>query len=127
MNNSNPILNLTEAQTLYSLSKLKKACNGDPVFIKKMTVLFIQQMPAAVLDIRNSFGNKDFRKMKDTAHRIKPTLENLCVDSLYHTIRNIEGFSSQETGKLANDILLLEKTMGAIIIELKRELDSIAS
>ena len=127
MNNPDPILNLSGTQTLYSLSKLKKACNGDPGFMKKMTQLFIQQMPVAVLDIRNSFGNKDFRKMKDTAHRIKPTLENLCVDSLYHTIRNIEGFSNQETGKLANDILQLEKTMGAVIIDLKKELDSIAS
>jgi len=126
MSNSNPIVN-PGIQTLYSLSKLKKACNGDPGFMKKMTTLFIQQMPAAVLDIRNSFGNKDFRKMKDTAHRIKPTLENLCVDSLYHTIRNIEGFSSQETSKLANEILQLERTMSAVIIELKRELDSIAS
>lgn len=121
------MLNLPGTQSLYSLSKLKKACNGDPVFMKKMTLLFIQQMPVAVLDIRNSFGNKDFRKMRDTAHRIKPTLENLCVDSLYETIRNIESFNNQETGKLANDILQLEKTMGAIIIELKRELDSIAS
>jgi len=127
MSNSNPIVNPAGIQTLYSLSKLKKACNGDPGFMKKMTTLFIQQMPAAVLDIRNSFGNKDFRKMKDTAHRIKPTLENLCVDSLYHTIRNIEGFSSQETSKLANEILQLERTMSAVIIELKRELDSIAS
>lgn len=127
MNNPNPILNPTGAQTLYSLSKLKKACNGDPGFMKKMTMLFIQQMPVAVLDIRNSFGKKDFKKMKDTAHRIKPTLENLCIDSLHQTIRNIESFNNQETGKLANDILLLEKTMGAIIIELKRELDSIAS
>ena len=127
MKNPNPILNLANAQTLYSLSKLKKACNGDPGFMKKMTQLFIQQMPVAVVDIRDSFGNKDFRKMKDTAHRIKPTLENLCVDSLYHTIRNIEGFSSQETSKLANEILQLERTMSAVIIELKRELDSIAS
>jgi HPt (histidine-containing phosphotransfer) domain-containing protein len=127
MKNPDPILNLESTQTLYSLSKLKKACNGDPRFMKKMTQLFIQQMPVAVLDIRDSFGNKDFRKMKDTAHRIKPTLENLCVDSLYHTIRDIEGFSNQETGKLANDILQLEKTMTAIIVELKREFDSIAS
>jgi HPt (histidine-containing phosphotransfer) domain-containing protein len=127
MNNPNPVLNLSSTQSLYSLSKLKKACNGDPGFMKKMTLLFIQQMPVAMLDIRNSFGNKDFRKMKDTAHRIKPTLENLCVDSLYHTIRNIEGFSNQETAKLANDILQLEKTMSAVIIELKRDLDSIAS
>lgn len=118
---------MADTHNLYSLSKLKKACNGDPVFMKKMTILFIQQMPAAVLDIRLSFGSKDFQKMKDTAHRIKPTLENLCVDSLYQTIRNIEGFNNQETGRLANDILLLEKTMGAVIIELKRELDSIAS
>jgi HPt (histidine-containing phosphotransfer) domain-containing protein len=121
MNNPNPILNLASTQPLYSLSKLKKACNGDPDFMKKMTMLFIQQMPVAVLDIRNSFGNKDFRKMRDTAHRIKPTLENLCVDSLYHTIRNIEGFSNQETGKLANDILLLEETMDRVIAALKNE------
>lgn len=127
MNNPDPAFKMADTQHLYSLSRLKKACNGDPCFMKKMTTLFIQQMPAAILDIRNSFGSKDFRKMKDTAHRIKPTLENLCVDSLYQTIRNIEGFNTQETGKLANDILLLEKTMGAIIIELKRELDSIAS
>jgi HPt (histidine-containing phosphotransfer) domain-containing protein len=121
MNNPNPVLNLASTQTLYSLSKLKKACNGDPGFMRKMTQLFIQQMPVAVLDIRNSFGNKDFSKMKDTAHRIKPTLENLCVDSLYHTIRNIEGFSNQETGKLANDILLLEVTMDRFIADLKNE------
>jgi HPt (histidine-containing phosphotransfer) domain-containing protein len=121
MYNPNPVLNLASTQTLYSLSKLKKACNGDPGFMKKMTQLFIQQIPVAILDIRNSFGNKDFRKMKDTAHRIKPTLENLGVDSLYHTIRNIEGFSNQETGKLANDILLLEETMDRVIADLKNE------
>ena len=123
MKNPNYTLNMANTQTLYSLSKLKKACNGDPGFMKKMTTLFIQQMPVAVLDIRDSFGNKDFRKMKDTAHRIKPTLENLCVDSLYQTIRNIEGFNSQETCKLANDILILEKTMGDVISDMKNELN----
>jgi two-component system, sensor histidine kinase len=120
MTNPNPDLNQTLTENLYSLSKLESACRKDPVFIRKMTDLFIQQLPMAVKDIRSSFEKKDYDSMKAVAHRIKPTIDNMCVSSLYQVIRDIESFPDESfLLVLDNNIMLLEEIMGKVITDLK--------
>jgi two-component system, sensor histidine kinase len=121
MTNPKPILNQVSAEPLYSLSKIEKVCHKDPVFIRKMTDLFIQQLPIAVKDIRSSFENKDYTTMKAVAHRIKPTLDNMCVSSLFNVIREIESFPDHPYSpeKLELNIRQVEETMEKIITDLK--------
>ena len=123
MTNSNPVLNQASAEPLYSLSKLEKVCHKDPVFIRKMTDLFIQQLPIAVKDIRSSFEKKDYNTMKAVAHRIKPTLDNMCVSNLYNEIREIELFPDHPYSpeKLEKNIRLVEETINKIVSDLKNE------
>lgn len=123
MTNPNPILNQVSAEPLYSLSKLEKVCHRDPVFIRKMIDLFILQLPVAVKDIRNSFEKKDYSTMKAVAHRIKPTLDNMCVSNLFSVIREIESFADHPYApqKLENNIRLVEETMAKIIANLKKQ------
>jgi HPt (histidine-containing phosphotransfer) domain-containing protein len=123
MTNPNPVLNQTVPEALYSLSKLENACRKDPVFIRKMTDLFIQQLPTAVKDIRGSFEKKDYNTMKAVAHRIKPTLDNMCITSLFQVIRDIETFPDESyLLKLENNIMLLEEIMNKIITDLKKKI-----
>jgi two-component system, sensor histidine kinase len=120
MTNSNPVLNQALTENLYSLSKLENACRKDPVFIRKMTDLFIQQLPTAVKDIRSCFEKKDYDSMKAVAHRIKPTLDNMCISSLYQVIRDIESFPDESfLLALENNIMLLEVIMGKVIADLQ--------
>ena len=119
-----PILNLVSEEPLYSLSKLEKVCHKDPVFIRKMTDLLIDQLPIAVQDIRSSFEKKDYNTMKAVAHRIKPTLDNLCVSILFDTIREIESFPDHpySAQKLYKNIRLVEIAVERIIAGLKDEI-----
>ena len=129
MTNPNPILNRISPEPLYCLSKLEKVCHRDPAFIRKMTDLFIQQLPIAVKDIRSSFEKKDYNTMKGVAHRIKPTLDNMCVSSLYQEIRDIESFTDQPYSpeKLEANIRQVEETMEKVITDLKNETKGISN
>ena len=121
MINLNPGLTQVSGEPLYSLSKIEKVCHKDTVFIRKMTDLFIQQLPIAVKDIRRSFETKDFNTMKAVAHRIKPTLDNMCISSLFNVIREIESFHDHPYSpqKLEKNIREVEETMEKVITELK--------
>lgn len=88
---------------LYSLKKIEKICNGDKAFVRKMVRLFLDQIPAAVKEMQGAFRKGELGKVSAIAHKIKPTLDNMYISSLYTEIREIEILA-----KDGNDTSLLE-------------------
>ncbi|QDK81321.1 PAS domain S-box protein [Spirosoma sp. KCTC 42546] len=82
--------NVLEAAPLYDLSKLKRLARGDESFITKMINLFVGYGPESVNEIKEAYAIGDFEKISKTAHRMKPSLDNLGIISLTETIRTIE-------------------------------------
>ena len=75
---------------LYSLDRLKLASQGNSLFIKKMVGVFCSTMPQQVRSMVMALNEKDYPTIKSVAHKIKPSIDGLCIESLAESIRNLE-------------------------------------
>lgn len=78
------------AAQLYSLSSLVQISRGNNAFVEKMVKLFCEQTPLFVQQMRDAYNTGDLKTMGDIAHKIKPGIDNLAINSLKEPIRKIE-------------------------------------
>ncbi len=83
--------NVDEQSTLYDLKKLNAIGRGDKGFINKMLNLFVTTIPEALQQIQDAFDQKDVERIAAIAHRIKPSINNMCIHTLEHDIQILEG------------------------------------
>jgi PAS domain S-box-containing protein len=105
---------------LYSLEKLQQISPDDPVFLAKMLRLFLAEIPAAVQDIREAYEGHDLKKVQALAHRIKPALDNLCIQSLTNEIRELEQMAKEgnDLPRMEAIIQQLEEVIGLVAEEI---------
>ena len=85
-----PFSPIDQENLLYDLTYLNNVSHGDSQFIDKMLKLFVSSAPTITKDLTIAYENNDFENVKKIAHSIKPTLDNLKVDSLKELVRLIE-------------------------------------
>ncbi|PWT94985.1 MAG: hypothetical protein C5B52_18885 [Bacteroidetes bacterium] len=106
---------------LYDLSLLESIGKGNREFITRMLNLFIEQVPASIDEIKQSYQNNDLPKIKSVAHRIKPSIDNMGIASLKSEIREIEALA--ETGnkneRLSDLIRMLDCTLTKVIKQIR--------
>lgn len=108
--------------TLYNLDILNDIGNNNKDFISKMIKLFVNIAPETVQQIKSSFIENNLTKTKQLAHRLKPSIDNLGIDSLKQTIRFIENFdltNNSET-ELQENINKLDVTINQVVIDLNK-------
>ncbi len=112
-----------ESPRLYELSQLEKIASNNQSFIKKMVMLFVNQAPADVREIREAFAEGNLSTVRSVAHRMKPSLDNLGIHSLHGLIREIE--TSPETadpgGQSEKNIAELERVISLVVYQLRKE------
>lgn len=91
---------------LYSLEKLIEASRGNDWFVEKMVNVFIEQTNSAVVAIRNAYNVKDHKTIKEIAHRIKPSIDNMCINSIKTDIRELERVAIEEPNSPALNYLI---------------------
>lgn len=109
---------------LFNLSKLRDIAKGNDAFINKMLQLFIEQGHATMMEIKAACAAGDLDKVRSAAHRIKPSLDSLGINSLKEDILNIEknAVALNADGKLEDIILRLDNVISNIITDLKKEI-----
>ncbi|HTI91606.1 MAG TPA: ATP-binding protein [Puia sp.] len=75
---------------LYDLTQLRSAARGDMKFVKKMVLLFLQQVPAEIKEMLAAHSENNFEFIRRTAHRIKPMLHNFGITSLKDDMIELE-------------------------------------
>lgn len=110
------------AQALFSLSKIEELAQGDATFVEEMIDVFIEQAALSVDQMKTAFEKGDAAAIKKVAHRLKPSIDNLCIDILKTTTREIEAnaeilFANKGLQpKLAH----MESVLAKIITQLKK-------
>ena len=109
------------ASALYSLSFLEDVSKGNRSTLQKMILVFTEQVPLAVNQLKIAYNNHSFSEMYAIAHRIKPDIDNLNITSLKDNIREIEVFAEQKKNGplLKNLIVNLDTTLQQVVRELK--------
>ncbi|QEC66646.1 PAS domain S-box protein [Panacibacter ginsenosidivorans] len=106
---SNPVL--------FSIENLKNISRGNKEFITKMLNIFVKEIGLALQEIRAGEQNNNIEKIRSTAHRIKPSLSNMAVDSIRDEILQLEVFdlSGKELVQFPEIINKVEHVLTTII------------
>jgi CheY-like chemotaxis protein len=108
---------------LYSLEKVQAISPGNQAFLKMLLEVFINDAGGTALKIKDAFLQKDYRSIKQLAHRIKPSIDQLQIP--YHAqIRRMEELSLIEdaTGELETLVTEFDSLMMQVTTSLKNEL-----
>lgn len=98
---------------LYNLSTLHLLSHGKKEFVDKMIELFRTSMPAAVETMMACAERMDYRMLKATAHKMKPNIDVMGIDSLREDIRLLEHIDTEK--KSQHEIVLIIEKMKGII------------
>ncbi|MBL7749459.1 MAG: response regulator, partial [Chitinophagaceae bacterium] len=112
---------LRREEPLYELSKLEKISQGNTGFVEKMVRLFIDHIPPSVVEIERAAKESRFDTVRAVAHKIKPTIDNMGISSLYNVVREIEKYA-EDTGSveiLLANIVTLKEVIGAVAEQLQ--------
>ena len=97
-------------ETLINLSKLEEM--EDPVFLEKMVTLFVLETQKEITLLKEAINKSNFEQIRLTAHKIKPSINYVCVPRLYDEAKTIEICED-------NDDKFLEKTKAFVhVLEL---------
>jgi HPt (histidine-containing phosphotransfer) domain-containing protein len=77
----------------YNLSKVNELSDNDPDFARQIVVLFTEEVPPEIRNIKEGLKEKDHRRVYQAAHKIKPTLDLLGMDLAYEDVLTIEAWT----------------------------------
>jgi PAS domain S-box-containing protein len=81
---------IESGEPLFSLRKIEAMGGVDDAIKKRMIDIFKDQIPKAIAELKDSWDANDMLKLASTAHRIKPSLDYMLIDSIHDEIRFLE-------------------------------------
>jgi HPt (histidine-containing phosphotransfer) domain-containing protein len=79
-----------ENEIIIDLSYLKEVASDSTEFMIEMIDIFLAQTPGYVNQLAEAIDQKDWTKMADLSHKVKPTLSFMGVESAKNTLQEIE-------------------------------------
>ena len=80
----------------YNLAKVYEISSNDADFAQQILVLFLDEIPTEIQNIKEGIKAKDYPKTYAAAHKIKPTLDLLGMDQAFEEILQIEAWTKAE-------------------------------
>lgn len=112
----------TKELPLYDLVKIRELSRGDQSFVDKMIQIFVEHTPTSMTELKVAFENQDFLTISKIAHRMKPSIDNMGIDSLKNPIRELESSAKMENideNKVASLIEKIRSTLVKVIDDLR--------
>ncbi|MCP9762991.1 PAS domain S-box protein [Lacihabitans soyangensis] len=107
---------------LYDLTSLENLLNGDKDYINQMIVIFIDLVKNSSTEMSKAYSEGNFEQVRKIAHKIKPSVEQMGVNSIMDTIKTLEKFDYVERDPSQMQIMVNE-----IITVLNEVVDSLAN
>lgn len=107
----------------YNLSKVYSISDNDVEFAKQIVVLFTEEVPVEIKNIKEGLKEKDHKKVYYAAHKIKPTLDLMGMDIAYQDVVLIEKWATAEGRKkeIKEVVKSLRKGVKLTLKELKKD------
>ncbi len=113
--------------SVINTQSLKELTGDDSAFMAEMIEIYLRNIPVMLKEMKNSFRENDFEKLRQTAHKIKSSFGMMgmneawqIADEMEQTIEKIidENLLKTKLEKLAEFISISE-------VELKQELQNL--
>ena len=107
----------------YNLSKVYAISDNDVEFAKQIVVLFLEEVPKEIRNIKEGLKEKDHTMVYHAAHKIKPTLDLMGMDLAYEDVIAIENWTKAEGKKkeIKGVYKSLKEQVSLTIKELKKD------
>ncbi len=105
---------------LFDLAAIRAISRGNEEFVLKMVNMFIEQAPAQAAEMELHFHHSDYKSMGAVAHKIRPSIDNMGIESLREPIREIE-----KIGKSGGDINRLPELLDEVSAGLREVIDAL--
>ena len=107
----------------YNLSKVYAISDNDVEFAKQIVLLFLEEVPAEMKNIKSGLKEKDHQKVYQAAHKIKPTLDLMGMDLAYEDVLAIEAWTRVEGKKkeIKEVVKSLKEAISKTVKELKKD------
>ena len=108
-------------EKLYNLNQLKEIAAGSDEFVEKMVNMFLEMTPELLNRIGSGLQLQDWDKVKAAAHKMKPSLDMMGIDSLHTVVRSIEekAKSQQDLEAIPELYFKLEEILQDVFEQLK--------
>lgn len=80
----------------YNLAKVYALSENDQEFVLQIVTLFVSEVPADLVNVKDGINDKDYKKAYASAHKIKPTLDLLGMTVAFDEILCIENWTKTE-------------------------------
>ncbi|MGB0882262.1 MAG: Hpt domain-containing protein [Vicingaceae bacterium] len=101
-------------EQLCDLTSLETVCGGDANFMNQMIGLLKVNLPQELTEMSAALENKDFDAVRKLAHKMKPSVAYMCVDSMSVDVKCIESWSKNEDEMILNTKLFMKKLDKAV-------------
>lgn len=109
-------------EKLYSLEELEAISDGDKGFIATMKQIFEEEMLISLEKLTKAFAENDKNTIRVTAHTMKPSIDNLHINSIKTEIRALE--SGAAAGAPLEELQPLAEKVGAVLREVITDMKS---
>lgn len=106
--------------TLYDLSKLHDLSSGNPEFVNKMVRMFLDLTPSLIESIGMGLEEKNYEQVRAAAHKLKPSIDLMGINSIKDTVRKIENYAAEQMqlDQLDDLYKALRNTLGIVLQQL---------
>jgi len=103
---------------IYDLTQLEALAGGSQEFVLEMVSTFLEHAPGQVKEVKDALDIADYQTVGNVAHKIKPSLDLMGIESLTNDIRLIEkygknGENLEELPDLVNKLLTVSEEVFA--------------
>ena len=107
----------------YDLKQLEELSSGNSEFVLEIVKVFLSDVPKQLKNMKSSFNENDFNELTRIAHKLKPSIDLLGINSIAEDIRTIESYSKKgiNINQLSNVIVNIQTTLNKTIEELKAD------
>lgn len=103
------------------LEYLKQISNGSNEFVFQMITVFSDEIPGEINNLEKHLKNKDWKALRATAHKMKPSYSFMGVKQLEEMIHSVEEFSEDKQDQLPALVQSIRSITEEVIKELQEE------
>ncbi|MCI5055729.1 MAG: ATP-binding protein [Flavobacteriales bacterium] len=126
-NDESKLLNNTEEiqmDKLYDLKTLEEMASGDQSFVVQMLSRFLEDIPKALSDMLEAEKAKEYQKLGEIAHKVKPSLLYLGIEQVKEDILAIqENGKNDDSESLSELVKKVQKIAEAALNQIKEDYD----
>lgn len=107
----------------YNLEMLREMSGGDESFVAMMVQMFIDSSPEVMQGMEAALAEKRWADLGGLAHKIKPTIDTMGIESLKDLIREVEkdGKAAANLDALPLKVTKVNDTLRAVIEKMKSD------